>query len=396
MPPDSDHARRSKDRWAFLTDETVLAVFYQVLVAGGVIALAAFLIHNTLDNLSQRAIATGFGFLDYPASFAINESPIPYSPADSYARAFTVGLLNTLKVTLIGIVFATLIGTVVGIARLSGNWLVARLGDCYVEIVRNVPPLLQLFFWYSAITEGLPGPRQALTPLPGVFICNRGVMVPVPIAHWAWTAMAAALALAVVGVFVLHRWSVRRQARTGRRFPVVGASVALLIGLPLVAWLGAGAPSALDLPALRGFNFKGGATLTPEFTAITAGLVFYTAAFIAEIVRSGILGVSRGQTEAARALGLRERQVLHLVVLPQALRIIVPPLTGQYLNLTKNSSLAVAVGYPDLVSVLNTTINQTGQAIEGVTMIMAVYLTISLLIAGGMNWYNRHVALVER
>jgi general L-amino acid transport system permease protein len=377
-------------------DETTRAILYQVLVAGAVIALVSLLIGNTLDNLARRSIATGFNFLEYPASFAISETMISYSPADSYARAFLVGLLNTLKTAVLGIVLATLLGTIIGLARLSSNWLVSRLAAVYIEIIRNIPPILQLFFWYSLFTEGLPRPRQALNPLPGVFISNRGLLFPIPEPHWVWSALPVAVGMALFAIWMLRRWSRQRQARTGQRFPLLWTSLGLFIGLPLALWGIAGAPQALNQPVLVGFNFSGGATLTPEFSALVVGLVTYTAAFIAEIVRSGILGVNPGQTEAGLAIGLRRSHVLRLIILPQALRIIVPPITGQYLNLTKNSSLAVAIGYPDLVSVLNTTINQTGQAIEGVAMIMAVYLTISLSIAGFMNWYNRHIALIER
>ncbi len=379
-----------------LGDERVRAVLFQVLVAGAVLALVWYLVHNTLANLARQEIATGFGFLDRPSNFAIGDTLVDYSAADSYGRAFLVGILNTLRVALIGIVLTTMLGTVIGIARLSPNWLVARLAAVYVDTVRNIPLLLQLFIWYSVITESFPHPRQAYQPLPGVFVSKRGLMFPVPEAHPGWTAALIALGIAVVAVIALAVWAKRRQDASGARFPVATTGAGLLLGLPLIAYLAFGAPTAFDVPALRGFNFRGGLTITPELTALLLGLVIYTAGFIAEIVRSGILAVSRGQSEAGLSLGLSRGLVLRLIVLPQALRIIIPPLTGQYLNLTKNSSLAVAIGYPDVVSVLNTTINQTGQAIEGVLMIMGVYLSISLSIAIFMNWYNAHVALVER
>ncbi len=383
-------------RASFLANENVRAVLFQLLVGGAVLGLVWYLVDNTMTNLEQQSIATGFGFLDRSASFAISESAIPYSPADNYFRAFLVGLFNTLYVAAIGIVLATLLGTVIGVARLSSNWLVARLASVYVEVVRNIPLLLQLFFWYAFITGVLPHPRQADNPLPGVFLSNRGLSVPVPEPHPAWTAMLIAVAVAVVAVMVLSSWAKRRQAKTGQPFPTLSVGLGVLIGLPLVVYGAFGAPTALDMPELRGFNFRGGARLTPEFTALILGLVIYTAGFIAEIVRSGIIAVSKGQSEAGLSLGLSRGQVLRLILLPQALRIIIPPTTGQYLNLTKNSSLAVAIGYPDLVSVLNTTLNQTGQAIEAVAMMMAVYLTISLSIALFMNWYNARIALVER
>jgi general L-amino acid transport system permease protein len=296
----------------------------QALAAALVLAVAAYLVFNTLANLEARRIASGFAFLWRGAGFEIGESVISYSAADSYARALAAGLANTFKVSLLGIVFASLLGTAIGLFRLSNNPILERAGGAYVELIRNVPLLVQLFFWYSLITQGLPSPREALSPLPGVFLTNRGLYFP----------------------------------------------------------------TFSGVPELRGFNFTGGGTLSPEFAALLVGLSVYTAAFIAEIVRAGVAAVARGQWEAGRALGLQRGHVLRHVVAPQALRAIVPPLTSQYLNLTKNSSLAVAIGYPDLVSIANSTINQTGQAIEGVAIIMAVYLTISLAIAALMNWYN--------
>jgi general L-amino acid transport system permease protein len=381
---------------AWWNNAAVRGVFYQVAVLAGAIGLGWYLVSNTLDNLATRGIVSGFGFLGREAGFGIGESAIAYTAADSYARAVAVGLLNTLIVSLLGIAFATVLGTVVGIARLSSNWLVAQLSSVYVEGVRNIPVLLQLFLWYSLITEALPGPRQAFNPLPGVFLSNRGFKFPVP--EWETAHGIAAIALiagCVVAVFI-HRWAKRRQDLTGQPFPSVWAGAAAVVGLPAVAFIAAGAPTALSVPELKGFNFVGGGLISPEFAALWFGLTIYTASFIAEIVRSGILAVSHGQTEAAQALGLRRGHVLRLVVLPQAMRVIIPPLTSQYLNLTKNSSLAVAIGYPDLVSVANTTINQTGQAIEGIAIIMAAYLTVSLSIAAFMNWYNKKMALVTR
>ncbi len=372
------------------------ATAYQTIAVILVIAVLAFLVANVTDNLATRNIASGFGFLDREASFAIGESIIPYQPSDNYARAFLVGLLNTLKVAALGIVLATIIGTVVGIARLSHNWLIARLALIYVETLRNIPLLLQLFFWYALITELMPGPRQALNPLTGVFVSNRGIEVPVPAAHPVHTWMLFGFAIGLALAWLWRRWAHARQARKGVASPVLLPALAVILGLPLLAWLAGGAPTNLDIPALKGFNFRGGFTLSPEFTALLLGLTLYTASFIAEIVRSGIEAVGRGQTEAAYALGLDRTQTLRLVILPQAMRVIIPPMTSQYLNLTKNSSLAVAIGYPDLVSIATTSINQTGQAIEGIALIMAVYLFISLAIALGMNIYNRAVALVER
>jgi general L-amino acid transport system permease protein len=372
------------------------AIFYQILVVAIVVGLGAYLVHNTMENLRRQSIATGFGFLEREAGFGIGEHLIPFSPADTYGRALLVGLLNTIYVAVIGIVLATILGTVIGICRLSSNWLIRKLSLVYVELFRNVPLLLQLFFWYKVLNENAPGPRQAWNPVANVFISNRGIMFPVPAPdpshQWIW----AAFAVGIVVSFVIGRWAKRRQMATGRQFPTGIVSTALVIGLPLIVFLASGAPLTLDKPELRGFNFAGGQTLSPEFAALLLGLVIYTASFIAEIVRAGILAVSWGQTEAASALGLTRAQTLRLIILPQALRVIVPPMTSQYLNLTKNSSLAVAIGFPELVSVGNTTINQTGQAIEGIAIIMAVYLIISLLISAFMNWYNSHVRLVER
>ncbi|MEI6986610.1 MAG: ABC transporter permease subunit [Rhodospirillaceae bacterium] len=366
---------------AWFGDQRVRGVLVQLLVIGVVLSLGAWLAHNTIENLSQRGLASGFAFLGRQANFAIGESMIPYAASDTYGWAMLVGLLNTLKVGVAGLVLATLLGTLIGLARLSPNWLASRLAGVYVEAVRNVPLLLHLFLWYALITDGLPGPRSAFQPLGGVFLCNRGLVMTVPASHPAWTAAAVALVVAVVAAFWLwRRW---------------WWAPALVPALPLLAWAGLGAPLAMDAPWLLGFNFRGGVTLSPEFLALLLGLVIYTAAFIAEIVRGGILAVSRGQGEAALALGLSRGQVMWLVVLPQALRVMVPPLTSQYLNLLKNSSLAVAIGYPDLVSVLDTTINQTGQAIEGVALIMMVFLAISLCTSALMNWYNRRIALTQ-
>lgn len=371
----------------------IRGVLYQILVLGSVIGIVAYLVGNTLDNLERRSIATGFGFLGREAGFGISEAVVPYSPADTYLHALFVGLLNTLKVSFIGIVLATILGTIAGIARLSRNWLVAKFASFYVESLRNVPVLLQLFFWYALITEALPVPREALNPLPGVFLSARGMHFPEPVWGPTHGAMAVALAFGIVAAIIVARWARRRRERTGQPFATTTVALALVVGLPVAAFLAGGAPTALEVPVLRGFNFQGGTSISPEFAALLIGLVLYTGTFIAEIVRGGILAVSHGQTEAGLALGLKRAQVMRLIILPQALRVIIPPLTSQYLNLTKNSSLAVAIGYPDLVSVANTAINQTGQAVEGVAIIMAVYLTISLSIAAFMNWYNQRIAL---
>lgn len=376
-------------------DPGVRAVVYQV-VALALVALGVwFLVSNTLHNLQVRNISTGFGFLDREAGFAIGETSVAYTPADTYGRAIWVGLINTLRAAVLGIILATILGTMIGVGRLSKNWLVAKVCSFYVEVMRNVPLLLQLFFWYALITENMPGPRQAYNPLPGVFVSNRGLKMPALEGN-SMDWILGGLALAIVATIVVAHWGKKRQEATGRIFPLVRCAIGLFIALPILGWLLSGASLALSVPELKGFNFSGGLTLSPEFAALLAGLVIYTAAFIAEVVRSGIQAVNQGQWEAAGSLGLSRARVLRLVILPQALRVIIPPMTSQYLNLTKNSSLAVAIGYPDIVSVVNTMMNQTGQAIEGILIIMAAYLTVSLSISIFMNWYNKRLALVER
>lgn len=383
-------------RTPLFNDPAKRSLMYQTGVLIAVALLAYYLVSNTLANLDRQAIATGFGFLEKESSFEIGEPLIAYSAADSYARALVVGVLNTLKVSFVGIVLTVFLGTLIGIARLSANWLVSRIAAVYIELFQDIPILLQLFFWYAFFYEMLPAPRQALNPVAGLFLCNRGLIFAVPAAHPVWGWMGAAFLLACAAALLLRRWAVRRLFRTGAAFPLFRSTLGLMLGLPLLTWVIGGAPTAMDVPELRGFNFQGGVILSPEFAALLLGLVLYTAAFVAEIVRAGIQSVDRGQTEAAKSIGLKPGQVLHLVILPQALRVIIPPLTSQMLNLTKNSSLAVAIGYPDFVSVANTTINQTGQAIEGVALIMAVYLCLSLLTSAFMNWYNKKMALVER
>jgi general L-amino acid transport system permease protein len=377
------------------SDERVRNIVYQVLVVGLVVAVIYWLYSNTRYNLEVRRIATGFGFLDREAGLPIAESLIEYDPSMTYFRALLVGVLNTLKVAVVGIILATILGTLLGVARLSKNWLLARLAGAYIEIVRDLPLLLQLLFWY-ALLQALPGPRQAINPVTGVFLSNRGLKLPFfewDSAHgWALLAFVAGL----VGTLLWRRVARARQMQDGQPRPVWPVALGLLVGLPLAVWAAMGAPFTPDIPSLRGFNFSGGLNVSPEFFALLLGLTTYTAGFIAEIVRAGILSVNQGQWEAAQAIGLKRGEILRKIVLPQALRVIVPPMTSQYLNLTKNSSLAVAIGYQDIVSIANTTLNQTGQAIEGIAIIMLVYLTISLSISLFMNWYNAKIALVER
>ncbi|MGD8366767.1 MAG: amino acid ABC transporter permease [Desulfobacterales bacterium] len=380
----------------FWLNPKVRAVLFQIAVLGLVGLLAWYLISNALQNLQRQSIATGWGFLSKTASFEIGESLISYSSANTYLRALFVGALNTIKVSLIGIVITVLLGTIVGVARLSSNWLVSKLASIYIEVFQDIPVLLQLFFWYAIFYETFPGPREALNPVAGLFLCNRGVIFAVPEAHPAHKFMLLALVVAIAAVYWLRRWAAARQARTGKIFPTFRVGAAMIVGFPLVTWVLFGAPTKMSVPELKGFNFQGGMSMSPEFIALLLGLVLYTAAFVAEVVRAGIQSVSKGQTEAAMAIGLKPALVLNLVILPQALRVIIPPLTSQMLNLTKNSSLAVAIGYPDFVSVANTTINQTGQAIEGVALIMLVYLIFSLSTSAFMNWYNKKARLVER
>ena len=371
-------------------------IVWQVLILGAVVAIVWYLVQNTNRNLAARHIATGFAFLGRTAGIPIGEALIDYDPAVStYGRALLIGLLNTLKVAVVGVVLATIWGTVLGIARLSKNWLISRLAAVYVEVVRDIPLLLQLLFWYLVL-QGLPAPRSAAHPLPGVFLSNRGIKIP--LVEWEgpfWWALGA-FVLGAIGTAAWSRTATRQQEATGVRPRVWPVALGLLVGFPLLVWGALGAPFAVEMPVLRGFNFAGGATVSPEYGALTLGLVVYTASYIAEIVRSGILAVPTGQWEAGGAIGLRPATVLRKVVLPQALRVVIPPMTSQYLNLIKNSSLAVAIGYQDVVSIANTTQNQTGQAIEGIAAIMAVYLAISLSISFLMNWYNARIALVER
>jgi general L-amino acid transport system permease protein len=377
------------------SDPRARSLLWQGAALGIVAAVLWYLIGNTARNLAVRHIATGFAFLHRVAGIPIAEQPIPYDPGvDTFGRALLIGVLNTLKVSIVGIVLATVWGTLIGIGRLTHNWLLARLTALYVEVLRDIPLLLQLLFWYTLL-QGLPPPRQALR-LGAMFLSNRGIRLPVPIwqpAH-GWTMLVLAAGIILTILWARHARAVREATGAGPR--VWPAAFVFIVAAPLGVWVLLGAKLAIDAPQLRGFGFVGGSTVSPEYAALLIGLVVYTAAYIAEIVRAGIEAVPRGQWEAAAALGLRRGATLRLIVLPQALRVIIPPMTSQYLNLTKNSSLAVAIGYQDIVSIAGTTINQTGQAIEGVAIIMAVYLTISLSISLFMNWYNARIALVER
>ncbi len=382
-------------RWYY--DSAIRAYFFQGLVALAVAGTLFYIISNTLHNMHTRGIASGFEFLSHRAGFGIIQSLIPYDESYSYGRTFLVGLVNTLVVSALGIILATLLGFLLGVARLSRNWLVSKVATLYIETFRNIPLLLQIFFWYFAVLRTLPSPKQSLNWGDAIFLNIRGLSMPAPVFNEGIGFVLAALGIALIASWALLRWAKNRRLATGVQYPAGWMALGAIIGLPMLTFFIVGRPMDVDLPHLQGFNFKGGMTIIPELAALLMALTIYTAAFIAEIVRSGINAVSKGQTEAAHALSLSQGQTLRLVVIPQALRVIIPPLTSQYLNLTKNSSLATAIGYPDLVSVfMGTTLNQTGQAIEVTAMTMAVYLSISIATSFLMNSYNRRMALVER
>jgi len=383
-------------RASWLYDPKVRGIIYQILVAAALALFVWWIVGNTAENLRRANISSGFGFLNGRSGFDVAQSLIEFSANSTFGRAILVGLLNTILVAVLGIITATILGFVIGIGRLSGNWLIARLCTVYVEVFRNIPPLLVIFFWYLGVLAVLPGPRDSVELPFGTFLNNRGFFIPKPIwGEGAWL-LPVALVVALVVTWFVARWSYKRQMATGERFPVLWTAIGLIVGLPLLAFAAAGFPLTFDFPIQGTFNLTGGFDVKPEFLSLYLALSFYTASFIAEIVRAGILGVSKGQTEAANALGLRSGPTLRLVVVPQAMRIIIPPLTSQYLNLTKNSSLAVFIGYPDLVQIGQTTMNQTGQAIEVVAIWMLIYLGLSLATSAFMNWFNARMALVER
>jgi general L-amino acid transport system permease protein len=375
----------------------VRGIAYQAVLCIIIAFLAWGAITNAVDNLARARIASGFGFWDNTAGFDISQTLIEYSTSSTYGQAFWVGLINTLLVAGIGVVLATILGFIIGIARLSKNWLVSKVAGCYVEIIRNLPLLLQLLFWYNAVLKALPGIRESIAIPGGGFLNNRGLFLPQPVFLPAARFALIALLAGVVAAIGYRIWAKRRQFQTGQQSPVLWVTLGLVIVLPLAVLALSGFPVQFNYPEAGRFNIRGGVEVLPEFAALLFGLVTYTAAFIAEVVRAGILAVAKGQTEAAYSLGLRPGPTLRLVVVPQAMRVIVPPLTNQYLNLTKNSTLAVAIGYPDLVQIFaGTVLNQTGQAVEVIAITMAVYLTISLATSGLMNLYNRSVAVVER
>jgi general L-amino acid transport system permease protein len=392
-----DTVRQGEPRVPFFNDPVVRGIAYQVVTAVLVVGFLVWIVGNTAANLAAQNKTTGFDFLWKTAGFDISFTLFDWSRTSYYWQAFLVGLTNTLLVAIIGIFFATILGFTVGIARLSSNFLVSRLASVYIEVIRNIPLLLQLFFWYFAVLKAMPAVRNSIVLPFDSFINQRGIFVPRPMPDEQFAFVWIALAVGVAASIVLRGWAKRRLEKTGRRFPVFLTSLALIVGVTAIVWFVSGASVAFDPPVLNRFNFSGGMALPPEFVALTFGLTVYTAAFIAETVRGGILAVSHGQTEAAQSLGLKENDRLRLVIVPQAMRVIIPPLTSQYLNLTKNSSLGAAIGYPELMNVWGgTALNQTGRAIECIAMAMAVYLTISLVTSTVMNWYNSRVALVER
>jgi general L-amino acid transport system permease protein len=387
--------RPAKASWFY--DARVRAVVYQVVMAGSVVFFFAWLTNNTLANLEQRGISSGFEFLNHPAGFGITFSLIEVSEASPYKRVFLVGVLNTLFVSAIGVVLATLLGFTLGVMRLSKNFIISRLAAVYLETFRNVPLLLQMLFWYTGVMLAFPTVRDAIIISDNVYLSIRGLNYPSIVPEPGFMAIPIAFVVGIVATIIMRKLVKRRRDATGQDFPTVWVGIGLVVGLPVLAALVTGLPWSRDIPELRGFNFRGGSVVIPEFMALLLALSMYTAAFIGEIVRAGIQAVSHGQSEAAHALGVKPSTTLRLVIIPQAMRIIIPPLISQYLNLVKNSSLAPVIGYQEITHLwAGTVLNQSGQALECMAMIMATYCVISLSISGIMNWYNARVALVER
>jgi general L-amino acid transport system permease protein len=384
------------ERPAWWRDERKRGIVAQVVTIALVVGFFWFLIANMLENQRRLGVPLSLDFLNGTAGFQVSFSLIPITLDSSILTVIKTGIINTLLASAISVVVASLLGFFIGVLRLSSNWLIGRLATVYIEIVRNIPLLVQLLFWYIAITKMLPSVRQSLTIGPTIALNVRGLFVPKPVPGDGSWVIFAALVVAVIAAVVIRRWAVQRQKATGRQFPSIWTGIGLIIVLPLLANFAAGSPVTWDPPVLKGFNFQGGLSLPPELVALVMGLSVYTSAYIAEIVRGGIIAVSHGQTEAALALGLKPSRNLRLVVIPQALRVITPPLTSQYLNVVKNSTLAGATGFPDLYAVIGTSQNQTGRAVECVAILMVFYLVVSLVISIFMNWYNKRLALVER
>jgi general L-amino acid transport system permease protein len=377
-------------------DPKIRGIFFQIVTVVVIAVLTIWVTHNTAVNLARSNTASGFAFLRGRAGFEIGQSLIGYSSDSTYGRALLVGILNTVLVAVTGIITATIIGFIIGIGRLSHNWLIAKLCTVYVEVFRNIPPLLVIFFWYSGVLAVLPQPRDSLHLPLNMFLNNRGLAFPKPIFETGMWAVGIALLIGIVATVFTARWAHKRQAATGKQFHTIWASIGLIVGLPILAFLLSGLPLSFDMPVAGKFNLTGGSVVGPEFMSLFLALSFYTASFIAEIVRSGIRGVPKGQSEAAGALGLHPSSITRLVVVPQALRIIIPPLTSQYLNLTKNSSLAIAIGFADYFAVSGTILNQTGQAVELMFLVVIAYLLLSIVTSLFMNWFNAKMALVER
>jgi general L-amino acid transport system permease protein len=386
------------DGQGFLNNPQHRAIFFQVIALVAVIFCAFYFANNMSENIESRGITTGFSFLDNTAGFGISQTLIDYDDGTStFLDVFIIGLLNTLLVSVLGIIFASIIGLLLGVARLSSNFLMSKLALVYIETFRNIPILLQILFWYNVVLAALPSPRQSITYFDSVFLNNRGLLLPEPILENGSGAVIIAFVLAIAAVIYLVRWSRKRHDDTGQEFPILKVSIALLILAPTLVYFVAGQPITAEYPVLKGFNFNGGITIIPELLALLFALSIYTATYIAEAVRAGIESVPKGQKEAAKSLGLKDYVILTKVVLPQALRVIIPPVINQFLNLTKNSSLATAIGYPELVTLFSgTTLNQVGQAIEIILMTMAVYLAISILISLLLNWVNAKMAIKGR
>lgn len=380
-----------------LRNQKIRGILFQILTVIGLVAFLWYIGSNTMHNIEQRGITTGFDFLDSTSGFGISESPISYSEVDTHGRVFLVGLSNTLIISVVGIILATILGLIIGVLRLSNNWLVKKLASAYIDIFRNIPILLQILFWYNVVLKALPGPKQSIEFFETIFINNRGFIIPQPALNATTISVLLSIFIAFVGIFFLNKWANKKQEETGENFPVLFVGLGIIIALPVIAYFVSGSNFEFDYPAFKGFNFRGGKTISPEFLALTFALVIYTATFIAEAVRSGIEAVSKGQKEAAASIGLTEYQALKLVVLPQAIRIAIPPTINQYLNLIKNSSLATAIGYPEIVTVFSgTSLNQVGQAIEIISITMLVYLTISLVVSAILNWFNHKMKIKER
>lgn len=389
--------KEPQENVAFYNNPEKRAIIYQILALAGIFIFTYFILNNMFINIEKRGINTGFDFLSSEAGFGIVQSLIEYDESNSHGKVFIVGLLNTILVSAIGIFFASILGLLIGIGRLSKNFMISKLCMVYVETFRNIPILLQILFWYNVVLASLPSPRQSINYFDSIFFNNRGLYIPKPILESGFIAVIIAFILAVIACAYLVKWARKKHDETGEEFPVAWTSIAILIAAPTLVFFVSGTPATLEYAQLKGFNFTGGWTLIPELLALAFALSIYTATYIAEAVRAGIEAVPKGQKEAAHALGLKEHIILKKVVLPQALRVIIPPVINQYLNLTKNSSLATAIGYPELVTIFaGTSLNQVGQAIEIILMTMAVYLTISIVISIIMNYINEKIKIKER